>query len=152
MEKTNIMSQTPADIPSTPSTPSPSTPIPSPSPSTGSESEGRSYTIPLGAFSSLTEKVGYLQWLMFGVVIIVGLGFVINLFDIYNYRYSYFKDKVDDLEKQNVVLENKIKNDMTTKSEKESLERIINNQQIMIEDFKNCLKNKNYWQYEECFK
>jgi len=152
MEKTNIMSQTPADIPSTPSTPSPSTPIPSPSPSTGSESEGRSYTIPPGAFSSLTEKVGYLQWLMFGVVIIVGLGFVINLFDIYNYRYSYFKDKVDDLEKQNVVLENKIKNGMTTKSEKESLERIINNQQIMIEDLKNCLKNKKYWQYEECFK
>ena len=89
---------------------------------------------------------------MFGVVIIVGLGFVINLFDIYNYRYSYFKDKVDDLEKQNVVLENKIKNDMTTKSEKESLERIINNQQIMIEDLKNCLKNKKCWQYEECFK
>lgn len=107
--------------------------------------EGGKSNIPATeASSDLKNELSYLKWLIVGVVVVVAIGFILNLFDIYNYRYKYFDEyqkKVTDLEKQNINLENKIKYEIVTRQDVENL--------LKQSD---CFRDKKYWQYEECFK
>ena len=107
--------------------------------------EGGKSNIPATEASrDLKNELSYLKWLIVGVVVVVAIGFILNLFDIYNYRYKYFDEyqkKVTDLEKQNINLENKIKYEIVTRQDVENL--------LKQSD---CFRDKKYWQYEECFK
>ena len=63
-------------------------------------------------------------------------------------QYSLINLKVHETERKGIILNNMIKNDTINKSEKEYLENNINQQQAVLD----CLKEKKYWQYEQCFK
>lgn len=115
------------------------------------EGEGKSDIPATKTINNLATQVGFLRWVTISIALLVGLGFILNLFDIYDYRVKYFqqyKEKVEELEKQNINFENRLLYNTVTKQEKDDLEKIINTQQMIID----CLRSKKYWQYEECFK
>ena len=73
---------------------------------------GKSDTLAIGVSNDLTTQVTYLKWLTIGVSVVIAIGFILNLFDIFNYRFKYFDEyqkKIGDLEKQDINLENQIK-------------------------------------------
>ncbi len=88
------------------------------------------------------SEIEFWKYFIIGALIVIGLGFIINLFDIYNYRVTYFQkygDQVENIVKQNIDMGNKIENI-------KELESIIQKQQSIL----NCLKDKEYFSIK-CF-
>jgi hypothetical protein len=111
---------------------------------TTTEGGGKSNTLANEAPGDLKTQVDYLKAVVWGVAVVVAVGFIINLFDIYSIRFKYFDEyqkRVGDIEKQNINLENKIKYETATRQDKENLQKQLD-----------CFKGKKYWQYEQCFK
>ena len=94
--------------------------------------------------------------IMAGVFLVTG--FMVAL-DFFKYNGERYEKYINEISKAQLNLElnrNKIQeieddiieNDAIRKSEKIELENKINQQQDALD----CLKNKRYWQYEQCFK
>jgi len=80
--------------------------------------------------NALKIEVDYLKYFMIVLVIVVAVGFILNLFDIFHYRYSYFQkynERLEEIEKQNIILETKMKYETRIQLEIENLKDDIEN-------------------------
>lgn len=130
------------------------------------------------SFYNPEKEIDKLYKWMYGIVVAMAIAFFFILYDfikekeiIINYgnlsdkyfeRYldlnnsfnniknqnNLIELKIQEMETRSEALNNIIEDDTIRKSEKIELENKINQQQDMLD----CLKNKRYWQYEQCFK
>lgn len=91
-----------------------------------------------------------------GVFFVTGAMIALDYFKYNNERHEKYINEISkiqlDLElnrnKIQEIEDNTINNDTIKKSEKTELENKVNQQQNTLD----CLKNKRYWQYEQCLK
>lgn len=100
----------------------------------------------------LTSSINTKKWILASIVSIVALVLTVGFFIanlIFNYNQYIFEIQKN-YNDQIIEIRKEINNEyeyLNSKQMNESLDKITNQEKII-----NCMRNKKYWQFEDCFK